>query len=158
MDLAWPHYYYRISLYDPQAGRFLSQDPIGFQGGDANLYRYVRNNPISRTDPTGLYSEYLQAVINESYGRGEVQPIVNAVNTGAKIAGDAAVVGVGVAAVGGLTYASFTNPAVGVPASVAAVEGFIKGVTGEQTGFPPMTPVDAGVGFAAEQYGKEVKN
>ncbi len=40
--------------YDPDTGRFLSEDPIGFAGGDLNLYRYVRNRPLSATDPLGL--------------------------------------------------------------------------------------------------------
>ncbi len=40
--------------YDPRNGRFLSEDPSGFTGGqDYNLYRYVWNNPLSYTDPTG---------------------------------------------------------------------------------------------------------
>jgi uncharacterized protein RhaS with RHS repeats len=34
--------------------RYLSQDPIGFAGGDANLYRYVWNNPLRYRDPSGL--------------------------------------------------------------------------------------------------------
>jgi hypothetical protein len=29
-------------------------DPLGFEAGDANLYRYVGNNPTNATDPTGL--------------------------------------------------------------------------------------------------------
>ncbi|MBY0516240.1 MAG: RHS repeat-associated core domain-containing protein [Bacteriovoracaceae bacterium] len=41
--------------YDPSTGRFLSEDPIGFSGGDYNLYRYVGNNPVTRRDPFGLY-------------------------------------------------------------------------------------------------------
>ena len=40
--------------YDAQTGRWLSQDPIGFEGGDANPCRYVGNCPTSRSDPTGL--------------------------------------------------------------------------------------------------------
>ena len=46
-------YYYRARHYDPHLGRFISQDPIGFDGGDLNLYRYVGNSPENGTDPTG---------------------------------------------------------------------------------------------------------
>ncbi|XZE43934.1 RHS repeat-associated core domain-containing protein [Pirellulaceae bacterium SH467] len=46
--------YNRARWYDPQTGRWLSQDPIGFAAGDANLYRYVGNKPTMATDPTGL--------------------------------------------------------------------------------------------------------
>ena len=44
--------------YDAGTGRWLSQDPIGFEAGDANLYRYVGNEPTMRTDPTGLKDDY----------------------------------------------------------------------------------------------------
>lgn len=47
-------YYYRARWYDPQLGRFISKDPIGFKGGDINLYAYVGNNPVTYTDPKGL--------------------------------------------------------------------------------------------------------
>ena len=47
-------YYYRARWYDPGSGRFISQDPIGFSAGDANLYRYVGNAPGDATDPEGL--------------------------------------------------------------------------------------------------------
>lgn len=40
--------------YDPSIGRFISQDPMGFAAGDANLYRYVSNNPVNAVDPLGL--------------------------------------------------------------------------------------------------------
>ena len=40
--------------YDPTVGRFISEDPIAFEGGDANLYRYVGNSPTNFTDPLGL--------------------------------------------------------------------------------------------------------
>jgi RHS repeat-associated protein len=47
-------YYYRARYYDPQLGRFVSQDPLSFAAGDANLYRYVGNSPTIYTDPSGL--------------------------------------------------------------------------------------------------------
>lgn len=50
------NYYYRARMYSPWLGRFLSMDPLGFEAGDYNLYRYVFNNPVNLTDPTGEYS------------------------------------------------------------------------------------------------------
>jgi RHS repeat-associated protein len=38
--------------YDPDAGRFTSQDPIGLRGG-VNVYRYAPN-PLGWADPLGL--------------------------------------------------------------------------------------------------------
>jgi len=35
-------------------GRWMTQDPIGFRGGDANLYRYASNSPTTYTDASGL--------------------------------------------------------------------------------------------------------
>jgi RHS repeat-associated protein len=46
-------YYYRARYYDAGVGRFLSEDPISFSGGDANLYRYVSNGSPNLIDPDG---------------------------------------------------------------------------------------------------------
>jgi RHS repeat-associated protein len=46
-------YYYRARYYHPGLQRFLSEDPIEFNGGDINLYAYVGNSPTNFTDPTG---------------------------------------------------------------------------------------------------------
>ena len=45
-------YYYRARYYNPQIGRFLNEDPTSFRGG-INFYTYVRNGPITYTDPRG---------------------------------------------------------------------------------------------------------
>src|SRR5215469_14005491 len=45
--------YYRARYYDPQPGRFLSEDPMRFTAG-VNFYRYVKNNATDLTDPYGL--------------------------------------------------------------------------------------------------------
>jgi hypothetical protein len=47
----------RARYYDTEVGRFISEDPIGFDGGDVNLYAYVGNNPMLLVDPWGLCSE-----------------------------------------------------------------------------------------------------
>jgi len=47
-------YYMRARYYDPSVGRFISEDPSGFGGGDVNLMAYVGNNPVMGVDPTGL--------------------------------------------------------------------------------------------------------
>ena len=46
--------YMRARYYDPQVGRFISEDPLGFGGGDLNLYVYASNSPIMLIDPWGL--------------------------------------------------------------------------------------------------------
>lgn len=38
--------------YDPDTGRYITRDPIGFSGGP-NLYAYVGHNPINMADPSG---------------------------------------------------------------------------------------------------------
>jgi RHS repeat-associated protein len=45
--------YVRARYYDPVNGRFVNRDPIGFDGGDWNLYVYVSNAPTILVDPSG---------------------------------------------------------------------------------------------------------
>jgi len=46
-------YYYRARYFDPNAGKFLSEDPVGFLGG-GNFYAYVGNSAPNFDDPLGL--------------------------------------------------------------------------------------------------------
>ena len=54
LDAGSGFYYDNARWYDPQLGKFITQDPSSFAGGDANLYRYVNNSPMNATDPTGM--------------------------------------------------------------------------------------------------------
>ena len=45
-------YNFRARWYDPAAGRWLSKDPIGLEGG-LNLYEAFGNNPVCFGDPLG---------------------------------------------------------------------------------------------------------
>lgn len=47
-------FFMRHRYYDAVTGRFIQRDPIGFEGGQSNLYMYVGNNPAYAYDPTGL--------------------------------------------------------------------------------------------------------
>ncbi|UBF30104.1 hypothetical protein K9N68_38650 (plasmid) [Kovacikia minuta CCNUW1] len=55
-------YYYRARYYDAGVGRFIGQDPTGFEAGDVNLYRYVGNDPVRSTDPSGEFKIELRYV------------------------------------------------------------------------------------------------
>jgi len=44
---------YRNRIYHPTLGRFIQRDPIGYEGDDVNLYRYVNSSPIIYFDSEG---------------------------------------------------------------------------------------------------------
>ena len=46
-------YQYRARYYDENVGRFISEDPVGFDGG-IDFYTYVEGNPVTFADPMGL--------------------------------------------------------------------------------------------------------
>jgi RHS repeat-associated protein len=52
--IAAADYEFRNRIYSPTLGRWLSNDPLGFDAGDVNTYRYVGNDPGNNLDPMGL--------------------------------------------------------------------------------------------------------
>lgn len=69
--------FYRARWYDPQIGRFISEDPIGLNGG-LNPFVYVENSPLLHTDSRGLWPsmgplKVHQAIIRRVLG-GRVSP------------------------------------------------------------------------------------
>jgi RHS repeat-associated protein len=125
-DSAADLYYYRARYYDASAGRFISQDPLGFSAGDFNTYRYVVNGPTDANDPTG---EILPVLI----------PLLMAMAIGGAIGGAT-----------GLAYYLVTEPdrnAAG--AGMAFLEGFGLGALGGALGFC----LGPGVGVAVGSLG-----
>jgi RHS repeat-associated protein len=52
-------YSFRHREYSPTLGRWTTMDPIGFEGGDYNVYRYIYNNCINYADPSGLWGTWV---------------------------------------------------------------------------------------------------
>jgi RHS repeat-associated protein len=52
-----------LRWYDPGVGRWLSEDPIGFAGGDPNLYRYSGNGPGMFVDPDGQHPLLIAGIV-----------------------------------------------------------------------------------------------
>ena len=69
--------YNRARYYDPSAGRWTTQDAMGLNARDTNLYRYVGNNAVNSADPTGFQSwgswfqDQLNVVGSATYAFGE---------------------------------------------------------------------------------------
>ena len=114
-------YYMWARYYDPNVGRFISEDPLGFGGGDVNLMAYVGNNPINRIDPLGLW--YIDLNLTAGLGNGfsaglQIGP------SGAYLYG-----GVGFADGGGVSVTANTgNPSPGGNLTVTASGG--NGIVG----------------------------
>ena len=72
-------YYYRARYYDPELGRFYTEDPLGFRAG-INFYAYVSNNPLIYRDPTGLFNFIAGAgasAVTGTGGEGSVGGVYN---------------------------------------------------------------------------------
>jgi RHS repeat-associated protein len=69
-DLLTQEYVTADRRYDPTTGRFESNDPSSFASGATNLSVYVGNNPMTHSDPSGLYGISSATVYNpvSSYG------------------------------------------------------------------------------------------
>ena len=62
-------YHLRARYYNPNTGRFISEDPMGFAGSGPNLYAYVGDDPINAIDPFGL-SGWLTIYSSGTFGQG----------------------------------------------------------------------------------------
>jgi RHS repeat-associated protein len=113
--------------YDPEVGRWTAKDPIGFDGGDADLYGYVLNDPLNMTDHFGLAFNFGMAAVGAGIGGtiGAISTIIS--NPDAKVWDILRGAGVGAASgfIAGLTVggslisSSIVGAAVGLSSELA---------------------------------------
>jgi RHS repeat-associated protein len=130
--------------YDPHIGRWTAPDPIGFDGGEENLYSYTGNAPIVWVDPTGnfLLPIFLGAALGAA-GNAFVYGTSTRCTTGWGYVGAAvggAVFGGGIAAVAG-----------GVAGAVVASGGTLAEAVVTTTVVGTTTGVKLGLGAHALQ-------
>lgn len=99
-------YYNRHRYYDPNIGRYITQDPIGLQGG-MNMYQYAVNSPSNFVDPTG---EFVPIVIAGVCAAGGCEAL---------LAGTVAVLG----------WASFSMTSVGQQANADLANSISNGIS-----------------------------
>jgi len=66
--------YLRARYYDPAIGRFLSRDPLPgamWDPGSQNAYAYAGNNPVTRSDPSGMFAPFAVGAL-VLFGGGEI--------------------------------------------------------------------------------------
>ena len=74
-DTKLVHFGYRE--YDANTGKWTAKDPIGFAGGDSNLYGYVLNDPVNLVDPEGLSFKDMLARAAISIGKNKVNRLLD---------------------------------------------------------------------------------
>ncbi len=79
--------FYRARYYDATVGQFISEDPIGFEAGDANLFRYVGNESPNDVDPSGMVrptkSNFTLELEKIQRTKGNIESIVKQLQLGA---------------------------------------------------------------------------
>jgi RHS repeat-associated protein len=129
-------YDYRNRVFSPVIGRFLQTDPILFDAGDVNVYRYVGNNSMIWRDPSGKYAGAIG--MGELLGGAFAGAAAGAV-AGSVIPGIGTGAGMVVGALAGLFLFPATADAPDVPAVPSAPVTDIPGSTPPYRGSPGTT-------------------
>ncbi len=150
---------------DPRTGRWLTPDPISFDGGDVNLYRVTGNNPINRTDRLGLFTENFFEISGINRVPGLEQQFRREAKQAAIVAGAVASVPLATAVAGGVILGAMnvapiigalaiTNPQTSIDLGVGFIQGFAEGLQGIKTTSAPASVADFAGNALGQQIGK----
>lgn len=147
--------------YSPTLGRFIEPDPIGFQAGDNNFYRFVGNGPVGRNDPSGLAPGFWS---NYFYYLTRPRAMDDDLETGfyvsfgvAGVAGGAAG-GVAIYGVPSAATLAGIGTAVGREILDEAVDQGVSYVTDGKVDGLPMSAADIAEGLAKRAIRNGIKN
>ena len=130
-------YYYRARYYSPTLQRFIGEDPLGFAGGDLNLYAYVRNSPLGFVDPSGQDTLEFGVGGSARAGIGVVGSVTIAVDGSGNV---------------GVTYTGGAGPGAAVQANAGVlIHASTANTIGDLTGL--FTNVSGNVGAGADIAG-----
>jgi RHS repeat-associated protein len=115
-------YHYRARYYNPQLQRFVSEDPIEFNGEDSNLYAYVWNRPLNFSDPEGKFGFVAGGIAGGALAGGVAGAVVSGITAAAGTYADTGSVSAALA--DGLTGAAW---GFGVGAVVGGIYGGLAG-------------------------------
>jgi RHS repeat-associated protein len=124
-------YDYRNRVYSQSLGRFLQTDPIRFNAGDWNIYRYVGNGVVNRRDSLGLFLEQLATVLDAE------EPAVARMAAAASAAG--------------ASNSQASNFAANTANSLTGAINATNDFVGQQNGMPLSVP-ETNAGFAGALF------
>jgi RHS repeat-associated protein len=119
-------YEFRNRVYSPTLGRWLSNDPLGFEAGDQNWYRAIGNNPLNFIDPLGLDST--RAKLINAMAKGDVAEVKSTFEVLKAIAPNLLEDGLG-ATVEKWLAAQAAKEAAAIAAATIAKQALIKSLT-----------------------------
>jgi RHS repeat-associated protein len=149
-------YYYRARYYSPILQRFISEDPLEFEGSpDLNLYSYALNNPVNFIDPDGGSPTLVTGAVGAGVGGliGGVRALANG-ESWADI-GKATAVGVVAGGVTGLTLGA-AGPAIAGWAGGGWAGGALSGAVASGAGNTAGQGVSIMVGRQCQLQGEQL--
>jgi RHS repeat-associated protein len=142
LDAESGYYFLRNRYYDAATGTFVTPDPTGIAGG-INLYSYVRNDPLNRTDPYGYEGSSFWSSLGAAMAADAVDWAIGS------IAGSLVDGGSEAWTAAGLWQAAFSTPGDGPAAAEQGLQSVAGMFPGGNTAY---TLMNGAIGAAVDNF------